>query len=337
MTESGGQGMRTIGEDWLESPRALGGLVATLLGEELEYRRVHDLDGADLRRYYGSMLDRKGQPLPVAAHAYVQRIWPLADLLRRRLAPQRVLDAGCGYGTESYLMALMGHDVTGVELVPERAQLARSRLEFFATCAGEPLRISFVAGNIFSYLERSSGFDVIWAMEAISHIYPAQRFLDLAHRALADGGRLVISDPNRSNLLALWRSVRIRGSIRHRPHTRFADPDTGDPVEYGQEQILSPGVLTRMLDRSGFRVVSLTMSGLMATTVLPRAVLESALAERLLPSLAEGARRIPGLRRMGSVYTLVAEKRQNHRDTPVGATGPRSSSPARDPAGGLRR
>ncbi len=295
------------------SREALAGFVAGLLERELAHRRAKGLDESALRRYYGGILDEDGRPMPLAAYAYVQRLWPLIEVLKALPAPLRVLDAGCGYGTESYLMALMGHDVTGVELVPERAGVARSRQEFFAAQSEREIKVSFVTANVFGFLQQPARFDVIWLMEAISHIHPPEPFLELAGRALTGGGFLVVSDPNRRNPLAAWRSIRIRGSLAHRPHTRFRDPQTGLPVEYGQERIVSPQVLSRALERSGFSVLSVGMSGFMATTVLPRAVLRSALAQRLLRRLAGFAGRLPLLCGLGSIYTVVAAKRPGAR------------------------
>jgi SAM-dependent methyltransferase len=297
--------MRMTSDNWRD-PISFGKTVCTLFGEEISCRRQKGLDHARLLRYYHELFGIDGQPLEISAFAYVQRLWPLVEILRASPRPLRVLDAGCGFGTEAYLTALMGHSVLGVELVPERAELARSRFDFFASKTGQPLHADFVCANIFELLADTEKFDVIWAMEAISHIYPQEKFLSLARKALCDGGRLIISDPNRLNPKSLWRSIRIRGSLVHRPHNRFRDPKTGQPVDYGQEQIISPYTLSRALKRTGYDVISISMSGFMATTVLPARLLANPRIERILKQFPSVMQRIPLLRNLGSIYTLVA-------------------------------
>lgn len=303
--------------DIWRDPTLLARTVGKLLNEELIDRRRVGLDDAPLRRYYSQLFGVAGQPLEISVFAYVQRLWPLIEILRASPKPLRILDAGCGYGTESYFAALMGHTVLGAELVPERTEMARSRFSFFASTTDRKLDADFVCANIFELLAGSEKFDVIWVMEAISHIYPQEKFISLARRALTDQGRLVISDPNRVNPVSLWRSIRIRGTVMHHPHTRFNDPHTGQPVEYGQEQITSPRSLARMLLRFGFEVLSISMSGFMGTTLLPQKLLVNSGMKRILRKLPHVMKHIPLLRNLGGIYTLVAAPTSSEKRHPV--------------------
>lgn len=291
-----------------DTPSSAGDFLGTLLGAELEHPSTGEAERVRLRSYYASMLGHDGRLLPLAAQAYARRLWPLFEILADSSAPLTVLDAGCGNGTEAYLMALLGHRVVGVELVADRAEVARSRRTFFESCSGVDIAVSFETANVFHYLQSARRFDVIWSMESISHIYPPERFLQLAHEALVPGGRLIISDPNRRNPVALWRSIKLRGSLKHRPHTRFSDPETGEPVEYGQEMITSPRAMARAVRRAGLEVVSVVMGGFMGTTLLPRKLLDTAWARRLALRAASVAPRLPLVRDLGSLYTLVAVK-----------------------------
>ncbi len=293
------------GRPWRE-PAAFGAWFAELLAAELEDRRRNGLADAPLRRYYAAMLDGHGRPMPIATNAYARRLQPLVDVLEASPRPLRIVDAGSGNGTESYLMGLMGHRVTGVELVEERAAVARSRRAFFERRAGRRLGVTFETANIFRYLQAPGDVDLIWVMEAISHIHPPDRFFDLARRVLGDNGRLLISDPNARNPVALWRSVSLRGSVRRRPHTRHLDPETGRPVEYAEEHITSPRALARALSQSGFSVQRVDVSGFMATTLLPRRLLAMPAVQRAVTGLAGAAPHLPVLRSLGSVFTLVA-------------------------------
>ena len=244
----------------------------------------------------------------MGAHGYGQRIAPALERLRSTAEESSILDAGSGYGTESLLFSLLGRRVVGVELVPVRVELARSRVPFFRSVCDFPLNIEFVNANILRFLRTSEPFDVIWAMEAISHIYPPEDFFRMARESLKPGGRLIVSDPNRLNPLAWARSVRIRGSLTHVPHRRFDDPETGRPVDYGQEQVFSVFELKRHLTRIGFVVEASHVSGFLGTSLLPTSLIATQGAFRLLLRMQAAAKRVPVVKHLGTNYVVVARK-----------------------------
>jgi SAM-dependent methyltransferase len=281
---------------------------SSLLELEFCFRNDHGLDIERLMSYYNNLFDSQGRLLQVGFSGYGQRLFPAVAEMIRPERPFRVLDAGSGYGTESYLFALMGHTVTGVELVSERADLARSRLGFFVSRCDFSLQIEFINAHIFRFLEKAPPFDMIWAMEAISHIFPQEGFFRLAYEKLNPGGKFIISDPNSLNPLAWLRAAKIRGSFRHTPHQRFDDPETGIPTDYGQEQILSLPAIKKKLGHAGFHLKTLDISGFMGSSFLPKGVLRQKAAAGLLHLWQKTWRATPGLRRLGSIYTIVAEK-----------------------------
>ncbi|MCU0611808.1 MAG: methyltransferase domain-containing protein [Candidatus Eisenbacteria bacterium] len=283
-------------------------LFARLFVEELSLRETAGAGTEALRSYYGHLLTDGGL-FPLGVLGQSLRLAPALARARALQKGARVLDTGCGYGSESLLFALTGTATVGVELVEERVAIARSRIGFYQSRCGFPLAVDFLNANIFRYLERAAPFDLIFTMEAISHIYPADRFLRLARERLTPGGCIVITDPNSVNPLAWARSVRIRGSLRHRPHQRFADPETGRPVDYGQEQVLSVNRLCRLLDECGFSVEEAVVSGFLCTSLLPRTIAHDPITYRLLRRMHGVISRIPALRSLGSIYTVVGRKR----------------------------
>jgi SAM-dependent methyltransferase len=285
--------------------------VAEFFGLVRDELRLYDPAGrtsAELRRYLSPQFGPVGEPSPLGLAGYSARVRPLVEILQSAPAGLRILDAGSGYGTESLLFAWLGAEVTAVELVRERDDVARGRLEHFPSRAGAggPLRIDFVNANILRYLEAARTFDVIWTMEAISHIYPPERFLALARERLAPGGILVLADPNRANPVAWLRAVRIRGSIRHEPHREFNDPESGAPVEYGRELIHSIRAMERLLVRTGFRVERSQTAGFLASTLVPRSRRNRRMSVAFAIALQKAAGRIPVLRRFGANYTILA-------------------------------
>ncbi len=279
-----------------------------LMEEEIAPAGPASQNAALLRNYYRRLFGTKGKLIPVQVFGYGERLRPLLEALSRRPSTARILDAGSGYGTESLLFALLGYDVVGVELVAKRAALARARTPFFESKCSSPLRLDFVNANILSHLQKCEDVDVIWAMEAISHIFPPEDFFRLAFEKIEPGGVLGISDPNPMNILAWWRSVRIRGSLVHRPHRKFHDPHTGSPVDYGQENLLTASRLRRSLRLAGFSAVKIHFSGFMGSSLWPELLLRASFAPPFLRRVQKMARAIPGLNRLGTTYTLLASK-----------------------------
>jgi hypothetical protein len=109
--------------------------------------------------------------------------------------------------------------------------------------------------------------------------------------------------------LALLRSIRIRGSVRHRPHRKFADPETGEPTDYGQEQIVTLTRLRRALRTAGFETEAADITGFMGSSFLPESIRTSPAASERLVRFQNTMKHVPGLRAFGSVYTIVAVKK----------------------------
>jgi SAM-dependent methyltransferase len=110
----------------------------------------------------------------------------------RALAPgRRVLDAACGEGYGSALLARAGGDVLGLDLSAEAVGHARVR---YAGIAG--LRFEQAdATALEAYADAS--FDLILSFETLEHVHAQERLLDGFARLLAPGGLLLVSTPDK--------------------------------------------------------------------------------------------------------------------------------------------
>jgi SAM-dependent methyltransferase len=81
--------------------------------------------------------------------------FPSTELLRvmaeLRLAPCRVLELGCGTGTNSLWLAQQGHDVTAVDLADEALQRGRAK--------ADGLKLRFVAADVLALPDLGESFD----------------------------------------------------------------------------------------------------------------------------------------------------------------------------------
>ena len=112
--------------------------------------------------------------------------------LARALAPgRRVLDAACGEGYGSALLARAGGQVLGVDIDPGAVAHARAR---YAGLAG--LRFDTGDATALDALP-DAGFDLIVSFETLEHVQAQERLLDGFVRLLAPGGLLLVSTPDK--------------------------------------------------------------------------------------------------------------------------------------------
>jgi len=137
------------------------------------------------------------------------------------LAERRALDVGCGAGLLAEPLARLGAQVTGVDAAAENVLAAQAH----ATAMG--LDIDYRAGEIGEIA--ATGFDVVCAMEVIEHVADKGAFIASLSHALAPGGLLIVSTPNRtarSRLLLVEAAERLGQVPRGTHHwDDFVTPD----------------------------------------------------------------------------------------------------------------
>lgn len=125
----------------------------------------------------------------------IDRHWSGDARALRPLAGKRALDVGCGAGLLAEPLARLGADVMGIDAAPENVEVAR------AHAAGQGLAITYCATGVESL--REGDFDLVTSMEVIEHVSDPALFVKGLVAALAPGGLLVMSTPNRTQLSRL--------------------------------------------------------------------------------------------------------------------------------------
>ena len=117
----------------------------------------------------------------------------LAALSRGKFAPgSRILDAGCGDGALSGLLAMrLQSQIDGIDVVPMSIELARN--EF----AKRNLRGSFQLIDGYDYPFANSTFQAVVCSDVIEHVQKPADMLHEMWRVLAPGGTLVVTTPIR--------------------------------------------------------------------------------------------------------------------------------------------
>ena len=113
-------------------------------------------------------------------------------------APMHVLDAGCGSGTKSLLLAERGFTVTGIDVSPEMLDKAGEK----AAEAELQDLTSFQSVNLVSLSFDDATFDVVLCWGVLMHIPDIEGALAQLARVLKPGGLLIVSEGNRNSCQA---------------------------------------------------------------------------------------------------------------------------------------
>ncbi len=161
--------------------------------------------------------------------------WHGDDTSFTPLAGKSALDVGCGAGLLCEPLARMGAAVTGLDAAPENIAAAR----IHAGLSG--LEIDYRAGSV----EGLDGetFDLVTSLEVIEHVSDPAGFVRGLADALAPGGLLVISTPNRTALSRMAMITIAEGFARIPKGTHDWD------------KFLTPEQLTALIEGAGLTVI----------------------------------------------------------------------------------
>lgn len=106
------------------------------------------------------------------------------------LAGRKALDVGCGAGLLCEPLTRLGAMVTGVDAAEENIAAARLHAE------GSGLSIDYRCGDVGQL--GLVGYDLVTSMEVIEHVADKPAFIAALEAALAPGGLMILSTPNRT-------------------------------------------------------------------------------------------------------------------------------------------
>lgn len=174
---------------------------------------------------------------------YSQQIMEMMDIISQ-IGRARILDVGCGCGTESLWMALNGADVIGIDIREERLRVAEARKNVLEQLTGKHTACKFIQTSMLD-LDDLLKYDAIWMEQAFHHLEPRDEVVDKIARLLKIGGYVVISEANAWNPLIQANLLRTRGIGT----LKLYKDSKGNSLLYGDERILTPYSLCKSLKR----------------------------------------------------------------------------------------
>jgi 2-polyprenyl-6-hydroxyphenyl methylase/3-demethylubiquinone-9 3-methyltransferase len=170
--------------------------------------------------------------------AAIDRHWDLDDRTFTPLAGRRALDMGCGAGLLAEPLARMGAQVTAVDAAAENVAVARVH------AGSRGLAIDYRAGGVEAVAGET--FDFVCSMEVVEHVADPRAFVAGLAAAVAPGGMLAMSTPNRTWLsrVALVEGAERLGRIPRGTHD--------------WNRFLTPEELSAIIVANGFEVLDVT-------------------------------------------------------------------------------
>ena len=116
--------------------------------------------------------------------------WHRYVFARSFVSGKRVLDAACGEGYGTALLADVASTVVGIDISDAAIAHARSRY-------GTRANLSFKRGDCTALDAPDASFDVIVSFETLEHVAAQEALIAGFARALAPGGILIVSSPDK--------------------------------------------------------------------------------------------------------------------------------------------
>jgi len=165
----------------------------------------------------------------VEAHRYTKE-WHIpsaADFSNAR--GLKVLEIGCGLGTDGAQFAEAGADYTGVDLTEAAVELARKRFELFN------LSGTFQTADAENLHFADEGFDLVYSHGVLHHTPDTEKAIREIHRVLRPGGRAVVMLYHRGSYnyrvnIALLRRAGAH-LLKWEPGVKLINKITGEPLD----------------------------------------------------------------------------------------------------------
>lgn len=118
----------------------------------------------------------------------------------RKIKLGKILDLGCGSGTNSIFMAKAGAEVFGLDISPSAIGIAKERAR------AQSLKCNFIVGNAYQLDFQKESFDFVLDRGCFHHI-PIEfreKYIKGVHRVLKKSGKYFLQAFSKKNRWEVW-------------------------------------------------------------------------------------------------------------------------------------
>lgn len=116
-------------------------------------------------------------------------------------AVPRILDLGCGTGTQGLLFALLGAEVIGMDMDDLALSTFRKRVTHYERLAGRKLNVTLLNANVFDTdFSRLHPLTGVYSLFAFNMMQPTSELLGRLRHGFGDDAVIAIQDGNRKHL-----------------------------------------------------------------------------------------------------------------------------------------
>jgi SAM-dependent methyltransferase len=243
------------------------------------------------------------EPTPRAQYSFAKRLWRFARTIPLIDGTGRMLDLGCGLGTDAILLHLStGVHITGIDMDDLSLETCRVRLrhyrrwlKFSDGAIEDPRKMN--ATNL-AFAEHY--FDYAWSNESIEHIHPPDQLFRELGRVVRPHGIVFVLNQNGTSIYEQLKAIWTRGFHVYYPDV---DPLNGERILIAEERLLTPGTCRRLLGRAGFKSTRVHLNG-----VVPSPLARLSPSGGALAAFDSLICRVPLLRSQASDFVIIGRK-----------------------------
>ena len=168
--------------------------VFRFLAGELRADRLPEDALTEMHAFYDRMLRHERYFL----HHFAPYVCEVDDAFGVKTSQPKLLDLGCGVGTQAALFAARGAKVIGIDNKPHRAAAANAMRPWYETQMGVEVDVEIHFADAFEFLTNlePESLDGAYTQFALAYMEPHSEMLKLIHRVLRPGGRVLFREFN---------------------------------------------------------------------------------------------------------------------------------------------
>jgi len=225
-----------------------------------------DIPVTKVREYWNSRpCNIRHSPQPVGSREYFDEVEARKYLVEphipgfaefERWRGKKVLEIGCGIGTDTINFAACGAQVTAVDLTETSLEVARQRAKVF----GLEGRVRFIQANAEKLSDSLpvESYDLVYSFGVIHHTPSPESVLEEIRKYLSPSSTVKIMVYNRWSWKVLWILLTFgKGQFWKMDQliAEYSEAEEGCPVTYSY----SPIGARRLLEKHGLRVTKVAV------------------------------------------------------------------------------